>query len=229
MAGTYEEDFVYREIYNLTGNTLKILEFGCGQNKFIDKIVNLGHDVTAIDLYQRTSESLEQRKFNFLQGDFETVKFEPNIYDCIYALSSIEHIGLEDKILEWKDVIKKTNKIIDKFRYILKKKGTLLVTLPFGNHKYWYVDNKGNSTREEIKDGLNKSLWGAREYDIDDIDKTFCNKGFELNRKEFYLHVNTRLNYFDKNSWIITKHDYCYNIKEPAGAVVCLMFIKTNL
>ncbi len=227
MAGNYEEDFVYQEIYNLEGKNLRVFEFGCGQNLFINKIVQLGHNLTAIDLYERTSDIQENRKFNFIKNDFNSEYFEPNSYDCIYALSSVEHIGLEDTILEWNEAQTKIEKTFKKFCCMLKRRGTLLLTLPFGNYKQWYVNDNGISTRHMHKDGKNKSRWGAKVYDINDIID-IEKFGFSLERKEFYLKPNISTDYFDKNSWIITDYMQCYKTREPAGAVACLKYIKTQ-
>lgn len=231
MAGTVEEDFVFREIYNLSV-PCQIFEFGCGQNLFINKIVELGHNITAIDLYERTADNKENRKYNFLRGDFiEFYKlFDLGLrkYDCVYALSSVEHIGLEDIILEWDQAEKKLKDIIDAIWNLLKDDGIFLVTLPFGNYKAFYVDKEGNNSKVR----KNNSLWGAKVYDLKDIDNVFLTdqKGsknrFKLISKELYLKTDPKSDYFDKNSWIITRYEECYKTDEPANALVCIKLKK---
>lgn len=241
MAGSIEEDFVFREIYNLPRGC-NIFEFGCGQNLFINKIVEMGHNVTAVDLYSRTAENKEDRKFNFLKGDFLDLYELFDLgrgeggngkYDCIYALSAIEHIGLEgedkgDSILEWNKAEEKLKNIIYAIWDILRDNGIFLVTLPFGNYGAWYVDKNGNSTigmDGKIDEGNKKSIWGGRVYDLKDIDSIFLSR-FKLICREFYLKTDPKSDYFDRNSWIMTGYDECYKTKEPAGAIVCLKLLK---
>ncbi len=233
MAGNVEEDFVFREIYNLPVKR-QIFEFGCGQNLFINKIVEMGHNVTAVDLYDRTAENKKDRKFNFLKGDFldlyKLFDLGREKFDCVYALSAIEHIGLEggDGILEWDDAEKKLRDIIDAIWNLLKDNGNsiFLVTLPFGNYKAWYVDKDGNSSLGWMGKNQN-SVWGGKTYDLKDIDDIFL-KRFKLLSREFYLKTDPKSDYFDKNSWIITRYEDCYKTDhpEPAGALVCLKLLK---
>lgn len=229
MSGAVEEDFVFREIYNLY-IPCNIFEFGCGQNLFVNKIVELGHNVDAVDLYERTAENRKDRKFNFLRGDFielyELFDLGTEKYDCVYALSSLEHVGLENGILNWEKAEEKLKNIVSAIWNILKKNGIFLVTLPFGNYKAWYVDKNGISSNDK-KDN---SLWGAKVYDLNDIDNVLLTENtknkFKLLSKEFYLKSDTKTDYFDKNSWIITRYENCYKTDEPAGALVCLKLMK---
>jgi 2-polyprenyl-3-methyl-5-hydroxy-6-metoxy-1,4-benzoquinol methylase len=118
MASPIEEDFVYNEIKKLPIQD-NILEFGCGQNTFPNKISNLGYKLTAIDLYERNN--LLNKGFNFIKGDFNDIQLPLNYYDCIYALSSFEHIGIESNgIISESDALNKIHTTINKIRSILK-------------------------------------------------------------------------------------------------------------
>jgi hypothetical protein len=113
----------------------------------------LGYDLTAIDLYKRTSDT----NFSFIQGDFEHIELSGR-YDCIYALSAFEHIGLEqDGICLEDEIIAKISRILIKIRTLLKPNAYFIITLPFGDFRYYYVTKEGKWSYKRKKD----SIWGG--------------------------------------------------------------------
>ncbi len=212
MAAPVEEEFIFNELRKMkSGN---VLEFGCGTHYFPGRIAALGHKVTAVDLYQRSAEA----NFKFIQGDFEHIELQDS-YDCIYGLSSFEHIGLEqDGILPEDQILSKIDRILQKMRTLLRTNGYFIITLPFGNFGYYYVNKDGKWSYKREKD----SIWGAKVYDLKDIDEIF--KQFLLIKSEFYL--RTGKDYFNKESWTKVECKNCYKAKEETDAVVCLEFIN---
>jgi ubiquinone/menaquinone biosynthesis C-methylase UbiE len=212
MASPIEEDFVYEAIKKLSIHS-NILEFGCGQNTFPNKISKLGYKLTAIDLYERNNSL--NKGFNFIKGDFSDIQFPSNYHDCIYALSSFEHIGIESNdIINENDALNKVCTITKKIKYLLKNNGLFLVTLPFGDYRYYYVDKNGKWSYNREKD----SVWGAKVYDIKDIDNIF--KDYILEERKFYLRIGK--DFFYRYSWIETDYKKCYIKKEITDAIVCL-------
>lgn len=215
LASLVEEDFVYDEIKKLLTHK-NILEFGCGNNSFPSKISSLGHNLTAIDLYERENND---QNFNFIKGDFVDIELPLNYYDCIYALSSFEHIGLESNgITSEKDVLHKIGVITKKIKSSLKDNGLFLATIPFGDFRYYYVDSNGKWSYNIEKN----SVWGAKVYDIEDIDNIF--KCFTLIEKKFYVRIKE--GFFERNSWFLTDYKNCYIKKELTDSIVCLKFIN---
>lgn len=214
MASPIEEAFVYNEIKKLPIHS-NILEFGCGQNKFPNIISSMGYKLTAIDLYERNNSL--NKGLNFIKGDFSDIQFPLNYYDCIYALSSFEHIGIESiGITHESDALDKICATTKKVKSLLKNNGLFLVTLPFGNYKHYYVNKNGKWSYNREKD----SIWGAKIYDIDDIDSIF--KDYILEENKFYLRIGK--DFFYRYSWIIADYKKCYIKKEITDAIVCLKF-----
>ncbi len=220
MASPVEESFVYNEILKLPINS-NILEFGCGENFFPNRVAKLKHKVTAIDLYDR--DSILNTNIHFIKDDFENINLPQCHYDCIYALSSFEHIGLErDNIIDEKEIYLKTINILAKFKRLLKHNGILLLTLPFGDgsYKHYYVNNKGVWSKTKQPD----SEWGAKVYDIHDL---YIFNMFLLLKCDFYLKV--RPDFFDINSWTTINYYECCCIQkeeEVNNAIVCLKLVN---
>lgn len=215
MSSQIEEIFVYNEIKNLPPQG-RILEFGCGDDTFPNRMSDLGYEISAIDLFKRKRFA----NFNFIQSDFLYIDLPENYYDAVYALSSFEHIGLEQgDILPINDVLHKISLITKKIKSILKYNGIFLTTMPFGDYRYFYVDKDGWSY--EKKDD---SLWGVKVYDIKDIYEIF--KDFSMLKKEFYLRIDN--DYMNKNSWILIDHGKCYLKKELTDSIVCLKLINNK-
>lgn len=212
MASPIEEKFIFDEIKNLRSS--KIFEFGCGENLFPNKIAEIGHDVTAIDLYPRRHETNQNIKF--LQDDFMNITIPPDSFDCIYALSSFEHIGLESHdIHPIPYVLSKIEVVIEKIKSILKSDGIFLVTLPFGNYRYYYSGNDKWSYNK-----TSESVFGAKVYDIEDIENIF-KKHFEIIKEEYYI-KDTGKDFFNIKSWKKMPYKDCYVKKEISHALVCL-------
>lgn len=125
-----EYPFVHSNIKMEKG---KILEVGCGNSILSLELASSGHSVWALDLrrYPYSHNNLV-----YVQEDIRNTSFSDEFFDRIIAVSSIEHIGIENK--DDQDGDKMALKEI--FR-ILKYNGKLILTLPFG--KRAIADSKG--------------------------------------------------------------------------------------
>lgn len=227
MPSQIEENFVYNELIKLCkkdqdnkNDQIKILEFGCGNDNFANRMSDLGYNVTGIDLFERIADS----KFSFIRSDFLHANLPQNHFDAVYGLSSFEHIGLEQgELLSEKEAENKILLVVKKIRSILKDDGILLVTVPFGNYRYYYVSQNGWSYQRSI-DKDEKTLWGVKVYDLNDIHDIFESNNFTLVKKEFYLRV--KKGFIEQDSWILTDPKRCYVKKELTDSIVCLKFKK---
>ena len=98
-------------------------------------------------------------KFNFFRESAEKTHFENEFFDQILIISSIEHFGFtvySNKMLDENADFKAMNEI----KRILKKAGTVLITVPYG---------KGNTKN-------------YRKYDKDRLEKLL--EGFEITEKK---------------------------------------------
>ena len=106
-----------------------VLSFGSFNDIVAIELASLGLVVTAFDLTQNV---FVHPNFKSVVGDFlETSKvFEDGSFDVAYALSSLEHVGLEVYGQNFNEVgDKQVVKIIER---LLKPHGRFLLTVPFG-------------------------------------------------------------------------------------------------
>ena len=148
----------------------KVLDVGCtdGGNVVVPTLANLGWDVYGIDIRMWR---YTHRNFHFIQGDISSgITVEDNFFDCVYAISSIEHFGLTGRygIREADpEADTRTTKVV---RRVLGPAGHFLLTIPYGeggivrpaariydrrrldrlltgwkiqDEHYWYLDNAG--------------------------------------------------------------------------------------
>lgn len=125
--GKYLEDFsfkwpVLKKIISLK-NKQKVLDFGCGTGKLIQKIEQLypdnkytGVDVseTAIKIAKKTNH---QANFHTIQ-DGDKFPFKSGHFDFILAADVIEHVY-------------NTNQTFSELSRVLKKGGKILITTPY--------------------------------------------------------------------------------------------------
>jgi ubiquinone/menaquinone biosynthesis C-methylase UbiE len=99
-------------------NSLRILDVGCGDGTYSKMILDMGNDVYGIDIRADRIKSAKQKGIkakvaNLTKGLF----FEDSFFDLVYAAEVLEHIY-------------DTEFFLQEAKRILKKKGTLIVTVP---------------------------------------------------------------------------------------------------
>ena len=110
-------------------NIHKILDLGCVGSKTSLQLASLGYEVVGVDI---RPNPLKHHNFRFIQGNFINLNLQPETFDCVICISTIEHIGLPAyNIKSFDDGDKKA---INKIFYILKKGGQLLLTVPYGKN-----------------------------------------------------------------------------------------------
>ncbi|MEM5807829.1 MAG: class I SAM-dependent methyltransferase [Candidatus Aenigmatarchaeota archaeon] len=143
-------------LQNLDRKKLKILDVGCAESDLPIQLATIGYEVYGIDIneYPYTHPN-----FKFVKGDITNTKFPNNFFDCVTAVSTIEHIGVAAygaKESESADIL-----AIKEIHRILKPKGKLLITLPFGRNeliKGWYKVYDMKRLRELLSDFNIKKL-----------------------------------------------------------------------
>lgn len=108
----------------------KILEVGSCRSMVALQLASMGYKVTACDLkyYKYTHPNLE-----FVQGDLRNLDLPKNYFNAVIAISTIEHSGMgayQDKVSKNGD-----KQAIQKIHDLLKPKGVILVTVPFGKKR----------------------------------------------------------------------------------------------
>lgn len=131
-----EDPFVISEVTRLSKES-KILDFGCYSSLLPLQLASLGYKVTGVDI---NYYDYLHPNFNFLNIDLLDNKFKNNSFDLIYAVSALEHVGAGWYENEKNGVT--DSQIVKEFKRILKSKGKLLVTVPFGKKAKMLTDSR---------------------------------------------------------------------------------------
>lgn len=112
----------------------RILDVGCRWSLLAYELAARGYDVYGIDIgpYDDIPSNMK-----FYQADIRESPFPDGFFDCIIAVSTLEHVGLGvygEPIYSDGDFV-----AMKELNRILKKDGRMLVTLPFArNHLITY-------------------------------------------------------------------------------------------
>lgn len=124
MVETIEYLWVER---NLPEKPCTIFNFGSTGDRTVELFTEKGYMVVGVDLQQDMRNMVN---YKFYRGDFLKIVFEER-FECVYAISTVEHAGLPVYGAEPFDLdgdIRAIRKLYD----LLKPDGTLLVTVPYG-------------------------------------------------------------------------------------------------
>ena len=81
---------------------------------------------------------IKQNRISYVYGDLRSTLFKDDAFDEIVCISTLEHVGMDNTRLYSRDKkFKEANHddyliVIDEFKRLLKTKGKLLITVPFG-------------------------------------------------------------------------------------------------
>jgi len=123
-----EKSFVIQAITRLSeSNRLKILDVGTAESLLSYELASLNYSVTAIDIRPIT---LSHPNLKFVKSDICKPVFPPASFDCVIALSTLEHIGLGwygDETGENLDC-----EAVKQIHLLLKSGGSFILTVPYG-------------------------------------------------------------------------------------------------
>ena len=126
-----EVPFVRQRLHSLSIPST-ILEFGPGVSDLAYELARAGHFVTTVDLrrYPYSHTNLHSITIDFLESPIE-----PQSFDCAYAISAIEHVGLQrygSALPRAGDLGNGDIRVVDRIYNILKPGGRFVLTVPFG-------------------------------------------------------------------------------------------------
>lgn len=95
---------------------------------------------------------------SYIFEDLRNLNFKDEVFDAILCISTLEHIGMDNTFLYTSDETKKENSkyayldAIKKFKRVLKRAGTLYLTMPFGEYKdgKWFQVFNGEMVQKLI-------------------------------------------------------------------------------
>lgn len=145
----------------------RVLDVGCvARLNFLPAtLASIGWEVYGIDVRQF---NFRFPNFHFVLGDITRTNFPDNFFNAVYAVSTLEHIGLSGRYGISNYDPQGDTKALREIRRILRGDGRLLVTLPCG--------------KETRQTTLN------RVYTRDSLGKLFSD--WEIKDKIFYTQDN---------------------------------------
>lgn len=131
-AGTneriFEKTFVLQSLARLyESSSITVLDVGAAESLLSYELATLNYSVTAIDI---RPIALFHPNLKFVKTDICKPVLPPASFDCVIALSTLEHIGLGwygDETGESYDV-----KAVQEISLLLKPEGSFLLTVPYG-------------------------------------------------------------------------------------------------
>lgn len=131
-AGTneriFEKAFVLQSLARLYDSTrVKVLDVGCAESLLSYQLASLNYSVTAIDI---RSIALSHPNLTFVKTNICNPSLPRSSFDCVIALSTLEHIGLGwygDESGENFDV-----EAVKQIHSLLKPEGSFILTVPYG-------------------------------------------------------------------------------------------------
>lgn len=131
-ARVFEYSFIIGKLNSMEKG--RVLDIGCSArlNFLPATLALLGWEVYGIDIRKF---KLRFPNFHFTLQDVRSTSFGDNFFDVVYALSTLEHIGLTGR---WGITTKDPDgdaKAVMEVERILRPNGTFLVTVPYGQRK----------------------------------------------------------------------------------------------
>jgi len=189
-VGTLDEPFVLLN-FDLPLES-KILDLGCGGSSISLGLSSFGYTITGIDFRYA---GYSHPNFTYMKKNFFDVEIEKESFDCVLAISVLEHIGMGhygDKPIEDGEI-----RAMKKIRSILKTNGTLFISVPGGRRKI------------HEKNGIRY----IRIFDPKQIEE-LC-EGFTIEKELFYEKINQ--DWLPRSREELEKVEY---VDEDVGAIL---------
>jgi len=181
MSGPIDETFTAQQLRPGT-----VFEFGCSPGQFTARMAELPElQITAIDLYEpETTEG-----FNFIRGDLMDVEINEQ-FDNVCCVSSFEHVGIERYEFGKGTInLEYHRDVASKLVSLVRPKGRLIITCPFGPDEVWFTDGKGHNFRDGEP---GEAKWGFRTFTLKTLKQLFQPlivtraSAFELRSEDYF-------------------------------------------
>jgi len=126
------------DMVSSVGNSLKILDIGCGSGVISEHICKMGNYVTCADLPTIAALAHRRSVLSVVAADAEQLAFAPNSFDVILALEILEHL--------WSP-----HDFLDEAYRVLKANGHLIIEVPEGREGLRWDSHMQYFTLEGLK------------------------------------------------------------------------------
>lgn len=168
-------------IQHLPQKKSRILDVGSRYSQVPLEMAALGHEVVALDIEDYV---FKHKNLRFVKGDIRKTPFRNNYFDVVTIISTLEHVGMGET--SYGDAQEADGDVtaMKEICRILKPRGLILMTLPFGKAKVLpflrVYDrrrikqiSKGFSIRREVYMYNNKESWEISTYSkVKNIENT---------------------------------------------------------
>lgn len=186
-AGTneriFEKSFVLQSLAQLyDSNQITVLDVGAAESLLAYELASLSYSVTAIDI---RPIALSHPNLKFVKTDICKPVLPASSFDCVIALSTLEHIGLGwygDEQGETLDC-----EAVRQIYTLLKPSGSFILTVPYGKKATTPVHRiYDREALNKLLAGFDvtKAIYGVR---LDDFTWTLTNNEAEAAAKEHNL------------------------------------------
>jgi ubiquinone/menaquinone biosynthesis C-methylase UbiE len=115
----------------------KVLDIGCCESDLVVHLNSIGFDVYGIDMRdckQRNNNITDNIKQKFIIGDVRKMEFQDNIFDIVYAISTLEHVGLVETPYHTDTIFDEDGdiKALIEMMRVTKPGGKIIFTVPYG-------------------------------------------------------------------------------------------------
>jgi 2-polyprenyl-3-methyl-5-hydroxy-6-metoxy-1,4-benzoquinol methylase len=129
---------IFSEMVSLLGNSLRVLDVGCGDGVISEPIWKMGNYVTSIELPTIATLANICQVPSVVAGDAEQLAFASNSFDVVLASEVVEHLWNPDNFF-------------DEAHRVLRANGHLIMETPEGRESLRYDSHKHYFTEEGLK------------------------------------------------------------------------------
>ncbi|MFC2043809.1 class I SAM-dependent methyltransferase [Chloroflexota bacterium] len=168
-----------------------------------------------------------KERISYLYTDLRDTPFRDNYFDYIICISTLEHIGMDSHIYTSGKLTSKKDPdsftmVIEELDRILKPRGTLFLTVPYGKYvDFGFFQQFDASLVKKAINFFAGSLTESSYYRYLDSGWVISTSSECLNCDYFNIHETK---YFDKQS----NKDYDKDYAAAARAIACLRLLKSE-